>query len=1183
MATTADSAALADSLYQPGRLIIFPLPRRGEELPDAAGMGGDARIDGATLELVSLFDACVEAGDVARSWGLLLKQLDTVSPAMFTASLNRYCDALIHHVETTQSTQAVRRLWEQVRGQGAWFKYAEPSTYARLCRALLSLRSPDQCDTLLNDIVTDYREARKEGLGEILAHVDILEPAGVQKLVQMFDVSRNTLPARYRHVFSQMPAEEARSPEHPLAGIEDALPTRSQSGGLDFLKSSLAALLDPNVEIPVDDVRQTSELGTSKDLLYDLARQKLLEIGAVESAEKRWQVEHDMIRDRGSMAPVSKKLSATLWDWHGQLVELIREEQKRIRASMKSEGRATKKNAEEEQFEPFLLVLSPEKLSVTTIMELLRNQGQGGFVEGVRTARALITVGRAVEREYYSERLQKIEAFRVFGRNSVNMKEVFSNDRLFSSAVKRLREVVSDDPNNCGFLTPPWSQNVRAKVGSVLVSLLLQCAQITQVAKDNFGVEVKQKAKAFYHTYQYMRGQRVGIIRFNDQVIKDLSEKPVGASLHPSMLPMLVPPRKWSSWRDGGYIYTESHIMRMHDAPEQRQYIVAASETGQLDTIYKALDVLGSTPWGVNESVFHVLLQVWNSGKAFPGIQPQKLDIESDAESKPLGEFTSFQGAKQRKADAIAIANNQSRRCDLNYKVEIARAFLKEKFYFPHNMDFRGRAYPLPSHFHHLGNDLTRGLLLFHEGRELGERGLAWLKIHMANLCGVDKVPLDERVAWTDANMDKILECADHPLSGSRWWTQFDDCWQALATCFELRNAIRSPDPLKYKSRLPVHQDGTCNGLQHYAALGGDLEGALQVNLEPSDRPQDVYSAVAVKVNSLIDDDASDPQCPDHERAKMVQGRVNRKVIKQTVMTNVYGVTFVGARAQIQSQLVKRGDIPSEATYELASYVARCTFKSLRSMFSGAHEIQDWLFRSASKIARSFDPKDAQSANMASVVWTTPLNIPIVQPYRGSSSKTVKTNLQNIQLKYPNIIMPVDSRRQATAFPPNFIHSLDATHMLLSALATKEAGIAFAAVHDSYWTHAADVDVMNRILRNEFVNLHSEDLMGKLKAEFEERYREYRYKVLAPAGSAEAESVLRERTQGVEDAKVSVAESDNIGGLLENIELGPDKPAAASVSKLKLVRGTLPLTFDDLPKRGTFDVSRVRDSKYFFS
>ena len=39
-------------------------------------------------------------------------------------------------------------------------------------------------------------------------------------------------------------------------------------------------------------------------------------------------------------------------------------------------------------------------------------------------------------------------------------------------------------------------------------------------------------------------------------------------------------------------------------------------------------------------------------------------------------------------------------------------------------------------------------------------------------------------------------------------------------------------------------QDGSCNGLQHYAALGRDKAGAQSVNLWPYDRPQDVYSDV---------------------------------------------------------------------------------------------------------------------------------------------------------------------------------------------------------------------------------------------------------------------------------------------------------------------------------------------------
>ena len=83
---------------------------------------------------------------------------------------------------------------------------------------------------------------------------------------------------------------------------------------------------------------------------------------------------------------------------------------------------------------------------------------------------------------------------------------------------------------------------------------------------------------------------------------------------------------------------------------------------------------------------------------------------------------------------------------------------------------------------------------------------------------------------------------------GGGWWRTSEEPWQTLSSCQELAAALRSPDPPSYISHLPVHQDGSCNGLQHYAALGRDSAGAASVNLAPADRPQDVYSGVAVLV-----------------------------------------------------------------------------------------------------------------------------------------------------------------------------------------------------------------------------------------------------------------------------------------------------------------------------------------------
>lgn len=282
--------------------------------------------------------------------------------------------------------------------------------------------------------------------------------------------------------------------------------------------------------------------------------------------------------------------------------------------------------------------------------------------------------------------------------------------------------------------------------------------------------------------------------------------------------------------------------------------------------------------------------------------------------------------------------------------------------YFPHNMDFRGRAYPMPPHLNHLGNDLCRGLLLFADAKPLGPNGLNWLKVQVSSLMGNDKVSFEDRVSYADAHLDDIFDSADKPLEGRRWWMSADSPWQCLATCLELTAALRSPVPSEFMSRLPIHQDGSCNGLQHYAALGGDLIGAQQVNMTRSEKPQDVYSGVAQKVLEFTLNDAA-KGVPE---ALLMKDRINRKLVKQTVMTNTYGVTFIGARKQVQSRLREARGAGKETLPPLtdsqmdacSQYITLKIFESMGAMFSGAREIQKWLNSTAGLIARSITPED---------------------------------------------------------------------------------------------------------------------------------------------------------------------------------------------------------------------------------
>ena len=101
----------------------------------------------------------------------------------------------------------------------------------------------------------------------------------------------------------------------------------------------------------------------------------------------------------------------------------------------------------------------------------------------------------------------------------------------------------------------------------------------------------------------------------------------------------------------------------------------------------------------------------------------------------------------------------------------------------------------------------------------------------------------------------------------------------------------------------------------------------------------------------------------------------------------------------------------------------------------------------------------------------------------------------------------VNKRRQRTAFPPNFIHALDSTHMLSTAARAREAGVAFAGVHDSFWTHAGTVPRLNEMLRDAFVELHSRPLLEDLLAQLRAAHPDISFPPLPARGELDLEKV----------------------------------------------------------------------------
>ena len=175
-----------------------------------------------------------------------------------------------------------------------------------------------------------------------------------------------------------------------------------------------------------------------------------------------------------------------------------------------------------------------------------------------------------------------------------------------------------------------------------------------------------------------------------------------------------------------------------------------------------------------------------------------------------------------------------------------------------------------------------------------------------------DKASFNERAKYVEDRIDDLIDSAENPLDGNQWWLEADNPWQALGAIKEVYAVLRFGQKNNgivdnFLTGLPVHQDGSCNGLQHYAALGRDYHGAMAVNLIPSEKPQDVYSKVLDIVLRTVNEDQENEEDPEKQYlAQKLYGIIDRKVVKQTVMTSVWVLPSLGLENKLVIESEKR-------------------------------------------------------------------------------------------------------------------------------------------------------------------------------------------------------------------------------------------------------------------------------------
>lgn len=568
-------------------------------------------------------------------------------------------------------------------------------------------------------------------------------------------------------------------------------------------------------------------------------------------------------------------------------------------------------------------------------------------------------------------------------------------------------------------------------------------------------------------------GRSAQIIQFGEGVtewIEHIHDRAVLS--RPMWLPTLDVPKPWETVRGGGYATDFIRAPSIVSKPFGGQ--LKALREAVMPDVYEGLNGIQETPWRVNQRVLAVMREAWDKSLPLPAV-PARDDLPLPPKPEDIATNTEARKAYSEAARAVHQRNAgvRSDRFVFARTLDIAQENAGETFYFPHRLDFRGRCYAMSTALHPQGPDECRALLEFAEGKPLGERGLFWLGVHGANVFGNDKVSLQERFAWATQSdvFPKVEAVAADPLS-NLWWTEADKPWSFLAWCFEWADACYTPG---YVSHLPIALDGSCNGIQHYSAMLRDEVGGAAVNLVPSDKPQDIYQEVADRVKEKLASIAGKFDHPDHFYAyQWDRFGIDRKITKRAVMVLPYGGTFKSCMDYVADATDERFAAGQEQPFgdrkalrKAQGYLAKLVWESIGEVVIKSREAMKWLQAVARVCTEAGVP----------IQWTTPTGFIVKQDYRKPSDRRITTRFAGSVVKFCSVedTDVIDGAKQASALPPNVIHSLDASAMMRTIVAARSQGIrSFAMIHDSYGTHAADTEGLSQILRECFVGMYAE-------------------------------------------------------------------------------------------------------------
>jgi len=450
-----------------------------------------------------------------------------------------------------------------------------------------------------------------------------------------------------------------------------------------------------------------------------------------------------------------------------------------------------------------------------------------------------------------------------------------------------------------------WRSDDKLHLGTTLINIIIK--------KTGF-IQIVERRKGRNNTPKFVEA--------TPKTMKWIEEKSEKSSLlNPLFYSTIISPHKWLHPFKGGYHSPLIRQMTLIKTRNQNYLSEISNRVDEMKSVYDSTNALQETSWSINQPVLQVMETFYNQNTPIGKIPPTD-NVPLPPKPTSITDKKKFQEwLKNNKDEWVKWKHKASKVHEFNARIvskriqfkkiiELAKLFEQEPdIYFPHQLDFRGRAYPIPMFMNPQGVEYARALLQFSKGERMGNNPESgrWLAIHGANQYGEDKCSLEERVEWVKDNEKFILESASHPLEHD-FWKSADKPFCFLAFCFEWKSFKEKGD--NHLTHIPVAVDGTCNGLQVFSLLLRDEVGGAATNLIPSKIPQDIYKIVADRTVKVLQEETSNelykPKCK-WTRKQLAEAwlkiGISRKLTKRPVMVVPYSGTLYSCREYIEDFL----------------------------------------------------------------------------------------------------------------------------------------------------------------------------------------------------------------------------------------------------------------------------------------